>query len=218
MELLHPVKTRGALDTIAFLSQKGGGGKTTLAVHCAVAALADGSRVAIIDTDPQGTATRWGQERKADTPAVAKATAQQLDDVLAAARHDVMTYCLIDSAPHATPSASRVAAAADFIIVPVRPTAFDLAAVPATMAIIQASGKRAAFVLSACPTRSAETAEATDVLESYGIPVAPAIIHERRAFSRAVATGRAVAEFEPGGKAAQEITELWSWIKSELQK
>ena len=205
------------MKTIAFLSQKGGGGKTTLAVHCAVAAIGKNSRVAVIDTDPQGTATRWGQSRDSDSPAVAKATAQQLDDVLAAARHDNMTYCIIDSAPHASPSASRVAAAADIIIIPVRPTAFDLAAVPATVAIVQAANKPAVFVLSACPTRSPETAEAGDVLASYGFPVAPVIIHERRAFSRAVATGRAVTEFEPTGKAAAEIDALWKWIKGELK-
>ena len=205
------------MKTIAFLSQKGGGGKTTLAVHCAVAAIGKGSRVAVIDTDPQGTATRWGQSRDSDSPAVAKATAQQLDDVLAAARHDNMTYCIIDSAPHATPSASRVASAADLIIIPVRPTAFDLAAVPATVAIVQAANRPAVFVLSACPTRSPETAEAADVLVSYGFPVAPVIIHERRAFSRAVATGRAVTEFEPAGKAAAEIDALWKWIKGELK-
>ena len=205
------------LKTIAFLGQKGGGGKTTLAVHCAVAALGKATRVAIIDTDPQGSATRWGQSRESDTPAIAKATAQQLDDVLAAARHDKMTYCIIDSAPHAAPSASRVAAAADFIIVPVRPTAFDLATVPATVAIIQAAQKRAAFVLSACPTRSPETTEAAEVLATYGFPVCPVLIHERRAFSRAVATGRAVVEFEPAGKAAAEIAALWNWIKGEVK-
>ena len=205
------------MKTIAFLSQKGGGGKTTLAVHCAVAAIGKGSRVAVVDTDPQGTATRWGQSRDSDSPAVAKATAQQLDDVLAAARHDAMTYCIIDSAPHATPSASRVASAADLIIIPVRPTAFDLAAVPATVAIVLAANRPAVFVLSACPTRSPETAEAADVLASYGFPVAPVIIHERRAFSRAVATGRAVTEFEPAGKAAAEIDALWKWIKGELK-
>ena len=205
------------MKTIAFLSQKGGGGKTTLAVHCAVAAIGKGLRVAIIDTDPQGTATRWGQSRESNSPAVAKATAQQLDDVLTAARHDKMTYCIIDSAPHASPSASRVAAAADIIVIPVRPTAFDLAAVPATVAIVQAAKKPAAFVLSACPTRSPEIGEVADVLASYGFSVAPVIIHERRAFSRAVATGRAVAEFEPAGKAAAEIEALWKWIKGELK-
>ena len=84
-------------------------------------------------------------------------------------------------------------------------------------AIINAAKKPAVFVLSACPTRSAETAEAADVLASFGLTVCPVIIHERRAFSRAVATGRAVAEFEPSGKAAAEIAELWKWIKGELK-
>ena len=205
------------MKTIAFLSQKGGGGKTTLAVHCAVAAIGKGARVAVIDTDPQGTATSWGRSRESDTPAVAKATAQQLDDVMAAARHDKMTYCIIDSAPHAAPSASRVAAAADLIIIPVRPTAFDLAAVPATVAIARAANKPAVFVLSACPIRSPETVEAVDVLASHGLRVVPVIIHERRAFSRAVATGRAVSEFEPAGKAAAEINALWKWIKGEIK-
>lgn len=205
------------MKTIAFLGQKGGGGKTTLTVHCAVAALADGARVAIVDTDPQGSAAGWGAARESDAPVVAKATAQELSDVMTAARHDAMTYLIIDSAPHAAPSAARVAAAADYIFIPVRPNAFDLAAIPATVAIIQASGKPAAFILSACPTRSADASEAADVLASYGLPVAPVIIHERRAFARAVISGRAVAEFEPAGKAAQEITDLWKWIKGELK-
>lgn len=204
------------MKTISFLSQKGGGGKTTLAVHCAVAAIGKSARVAVIDTDPQGTATRWGQTRESDRPTVAKATAQQLDDVLTAARHDNMTYCIIDSAPHAAPSASRVAAAADLIVIPVRPTAFDLAAVPATVAIVKASNKPAVFVLSACPIRSLEVAEAADMLAGFELPVSPVIIHERRAFSRAVATGHAVAEFEPKGKAAAEIDALWKWIKGQL--
>lgn len=206
------------MKTIAFLSQKGGGGKSTLTVHCAVAAHAERASVAIIDTDPQGTTTRWGQQREAESPVVAKATAQQLDDVLAAAKGDNIKYCIIDSAPHAAPAASRVAVAADLILIPVRPTAFDLSAVPATVEIVRAAGKPAFFVLSACPTRSPETAEASDVLQSYGIQVAPVIIHERRAFARAVASGRAVAEFEPNGKAAAEIANLWKWIKKELKK
>lgn len=205
------------MKTIAFMGQKGGGGKSTLAVHCAVAATGKTTRVAVIDTDPQGTATTWGQLRTSDTPAVAKATAQQLDDVLTAARHDNIAYCFIDSAPHAAPSASRVAAAADLILIPIRPTVFDLATVPKTVAIVQAANKPAAFILSACSPRSPEIAEATEALASYGFPVCPVHIHERRAFSRAVATGRAVAEFEPTGKAAAEINDLWKWIKGELK-
>jgi chromosome partitioning protein len=54
------------------------------------------------------------------------------------------------------------------------------------------------------------------VLEGFGIPVAPVEITDRRAFARAVATGRAVTEFDSGGKAAEEIRSLWQWIKEQL--
>lgn len=204
------------MKTIAFLGQKGGGGKTTLTCHCAVEAGREGATVAVVDTDPQGSCAGWGVARQEATPIIAKAAAQDLGEVMAAGRHDGMTYLMIDSAPHAAPAAARVAAAADLIVVPVRPNAFDLAAIPATMEIIKASGKPAVFVLSACPTRSNDAAEAADVLSSYGLPVAPVHIHERRAYARAVISGRAVAEFEPTGKAAQEIATLWKWIKEQL--
>lgn len=204
------------MKTIAYLTQKGGSGKTTLAVHSAVEAVRDRQRVAIIDTDPQQSATVWSESRESEVPVVATASAQQLETVLTAARHDGMTLCIIDAAPHAAPEASRVAKAADLVLIPVRPTAFDLAAVGKTVDIVRAAGRRAAFVLSACPFRSPEIVEAREVLKGYGLPVCPVDIIERRSFSRAVASGRAVAEFEPDGKAAGEIRDLWKWIKKEL--
>jgi hypothetical protein len=72
------------------------------------------------------------------------------------------------------------------------------------------------FVLSACPFRAPEIAETRTVLEGFGLPIAPVAITDRRAFARAVATGRAVTEFESEGKAAEEIRELWHWLKREL--
>jgi chromosome partitioning protein len=105
---------------------------------------------------------------------------------------------------------------ADLIVVPVRPTAFDLAAAQGVVAIINAAKAHAVFVLSACPLRAPEIAETRGVLTSYGMPIAPAEIADRRAFARAVATGRAVTEFESDGKAAAEIRELWAWLADQL--
>jgi chromosome partitioning protein len=68
------------MHTLAFLSQKGGSGKTTLAVHIAVAAQEDGERVVIIDTDLQKSATTWSDARQSDTPAVAPVAAAVLND------------------------------------------------------------------------------------------------------------------------------------------
>lgn len=204
------------MKTLAFLSQKGGSGKTTLAVHTAVAALEAGERVAVVDTDIQRSATTWSEARSAQTPIVATAAAADLSAVMEAARHDAMTLCIIDTAPHAAPDATRIAQAVDLVVIPCRPTAFDLAAAGSAVEIVKAARARAVFVLSACPFRSPEIAETRAVLEGYGLPVAPPEITDRRAFARAVATGRAVTEFESDGKAAQEIRNLWNWIKEQL--
>jgi chromosome partitioning protein len=205
------------MKTLAFLSQKGGSGKTTLAVHAAVAAIESGERVVVVDTDIQRSATTWSEARSAQTPVVATAAAADLDAVMTAARHDAMTLCIVDTAPHAAPDAARIARAVDLVIIPCRPTAFDLAAAGSAIEIVKAARARAVFVLSACPFRSPEIAETRAVLESYGFPVAPPEITDRRAFARAVATGRAVTEFETDGKAAQEIRILWNWLKEQLQ-
>jgi chromosome partitioning protein len=205
------------MKTIAFLSQKGGSGKTTLAVHTAVAAQESGERVVVVDTDMQKSAATWSGARQDKTPAVVPVAATSLNDVMKAARHDAMTLCIIDTAPHAAPDAARVVGAADLVVIPCRPTAFDLAAVGAAVEIVKAASARAVFVLSACPFRAPEIGETRAVLERFGISVAPVEITDRRAFSRAVATGRAVTEFDSDGKAAEEIRDLWNWIKEQLQ-
>ena len=205
------------MKTLAFLSQKGCSGKTTLAVHAAVAAHEDGERVVIVDTDIQRSATTWSEAREAVAPQVAPVAAAELDAVMTAARHDAMTLCIIDTAPHAAPDAARVVRAADLVVIPCRPTAFDLAAAGSAVEIVKAAKVRAVFVLSACPFRSPEIAETRAVLAGYGLPVAPVEITDRRAFARAVATGRAVTEFEDHGKAAEEIRALWKWLKEQMQ-
>jgi chromosome partitioning protein len=204
------------MKTLVFLSQKGGSGKTTLAVHTAVAAQEDGARVVVVDTDPQRSAFAWSESRTDETPAVAPVAAAALDDVMAAARHDVMTLCIIDTAPHATPDAARAVRLADLVVIPCRPTAFDLAAAPAAVDIVRAAGVPAVFVLSACPFRAPEILETRRVLEGLGLPVCAVEITDRRAFARAVATGRAVTEFDSHGKAAEEIRALWHSIKEQI--
>lgn len=204
------------MKILAFQSQKGGSGKTTLAVHVAVAAQEDGERVVIIDTDPQRSAKTWAEARASENPPVAATSATMLDNVMAAARHDAMTLCIIDSAPHAAPDAAKISRTADLVAIPCRPTAFDLAAAGNAAEIVRAAGARAVFVLSACPFRAPEIAEAREVLATHGLAISPVEITDRRAFARAVATGRAVTEFEGEGKAAEEIRALWHWLKEKL--
>jgi len=206
----------GVVKVIAFLSQKGGAGKTTLAVHTAVAAYEAGLGVVLIDTDPQKSATVWGEARQEEGPVVATADVSELRRVLDAARSEGMGLAIIDAAPHAAPAAASIARAADLIAIPCRPTAFDLAAVEGAVRIAKAAGVKAAFILSACPFRAPEIAETRDALGTFGLLVSPVEITDRRAFARAVASGRAVTEFETDGKAAGEIRALWSWLQEQM--
>ena len=206
------------MNVIAFLSQKGGSGKTTLSVHTAVAAEATGERVCVIDADPQESATAWANAREAGTPIVATAQAGELDAALRAAEGEGMTLAVVDAPPHAAPAAGQIARRSELVLIPVRPSAFDLAAVPAAVEIVAAAKVRGAFVLSACPFRAPEIGETRAALEAYGLPIVPGEITDRRAFARAVTTGSAVTEFEAEGKAAEEIRALWAWIKDTLER
>jgi len=211
------MKTSTDMKTLTFFSQKGGSGKTTLAVHTAVAAQERGERVALMDVDPQKSTATWGSARRDETPTIITVGAAELDDAMKAARHDAMTLCILDTAPHAAPDAARAAKVADLVVIPCRPTAFDVAAAPAAVEIVKAAGKPAVFVLSACPFRAREIAETRELLKAHGLPIAPVEITDRRAFARAVATGRAVTEFDSEGKAAKEIRSLWKWIKEQMK-
>jgi chromosome partitioning protein len=170
----------------------------------------------IIDTDPQQSAMTWAEARNSDSPPVARISAAEIDKVLQAARDEQITLAVVDTAPHATPDASKVARIADLVVIPVRPSAFDIAVAGNAVQIAQAVGAKTVFVLSACPFRSPEIAETRELLAGYGLPIAPIEITERRAFARAVASGRAVTEFENNGKAAEEIRALWLWLKEQM--
>ena len=128
------------------------------------------------------------------------------------------TLIVIDSPPHFRPGVDILASAADFLLIPCRPSAFDLAAIATSTQIAKAAKKPGAFILNACESRAPEVDKAKEFLKPHGFPIAPVNIGNRRAFSRAIITGSAVTEFEPKGKAAQEITQLWQWIAKQIGK
>src|SRR5690606_14004180 len=128
---------------------------------------ADGERVCVIDADPQESATAWASAREAQTPIVATAQAGDLGAALGAAKSEGMSLVVVDSPPHAAPAASQIARRAELVLIPVRPSAFDLAAVPAAVEIVRAAKVRGAFILSACPFRAPEIGETRAALEAY---------------------------------------------------
>ena len=120
--------------TVSIVSQKGGAGKTTLAVHLATAAQQAGLTVAVIDLDPQATARRWG-EKRGRAPEVVSDHAIRLPALLQAARTNGADLVFVDTAPNADQAALGAARAADLILIPCRPSAFDLEAVEATLTL-----------------------------------------------------------------------------------
>ena len=204
------------MRSLAFLSQKGGSGKTTLAVHIAVTVGQKREKVILIDTDPQASASVWGQARGVKEPHVIKATAVGTRALMEEAQTQGSSFAVIDTAPHTISGIDVIAAAVDYLLIPCRPSVFDLAAIESSVKIAKAARKPAAFVLNACAARGPEVEQAKEVLARHGYPVAPVTIGDRKAFARAILSGEAVTEFEPEGKAAHEITALWRWVKKHM--
>ena len=205
---------------ITFVTQKGGAGKTTLAVNCAVAAEKKKKKVLILDLDPQASAEGWYQDREMETPLLVRLESWSLPDAIAKAKTAGFDYVMIDTPGRDEPSTTAAIRAADFCIIPCRPTPTDLKATPPTVATIStASAKVAVFVADAgAAMRAGETVREAEVgLGMLGI-VCPIRIVARTAYQDAHGSGLGVVEFEPEGKAAEEIEQLWIWITKKMEK
>ena len=200
------------MKTIAIVSRKGGAGKTTIAVHLAVAAKTHGIATALFDLDPQASAALWADHRGELIPAVVPAQAPRLPSLLSQARSNEADLVIIDTAPHAGGIASDAAAHADAILIPCRPSAFDLDAIGASVRLAQAAGKDAFVIINAAPVRGVETTEAIEAISSAGVEVCPVVIHHRKSFASRIHEGRTAQEIEPRGKAAVEIRNLLLWL------
>ena len=200
------------MKIVAIISQKGGAGKTTLAVHLATAASNAGHTAAVIDLDPQGTATSWSDRRAEQTPEVISGQAVRIPALVAAARQNGADFLILDTAPNADQTASLAARAADLVLIPCRPATFDLEAIETTLLLTKAAGKPAYVVLNAVPPRSSIGREAAEGLAARETKVAPHQLTHRAAFTHGVIDGRTAQEFEPQGKAAEEVQALYLWL------
>lgn len=196
------------MQVIALISQKGGVGKSTLAVHLATEANAQGQRVLLLDLDPQGSAMEWANRRGDNPPDVSGANPASISKEIERARGDGYNLIVIDTAPHADHAALQAARAADLVAIPCRPSTFDIAAIAATLDLCKLANKQAVVVLNAAPIRSRVTREAEEAIVEKGGTVSPVVIHQRVAYQHCMITGQTAAEFEPGGAAAEEITRL----------
>jgi len=206
------------MKTLAVLSRKGGAGKTTVALHLAVAAR---RRTVILDADPQQSAADWWRSRQAETPELIEGGVGQLAEIKQAAAADGVELLVVDTRPSAEDDALEAARAADLVLIVVKPTILDLRAVAATVDTVTAAGAKAVFVINQAPAgrggfEASIVQEAAEALAGYGVPVCPVILHNRASYHAALIDGRAVIEAEPDGKAAKEIGALWGYVESKL--
>jgi chromosome partitioning protein len=199
-------------QTLLVTSMKGGSGKSLLSVHLLVAARSSGMTSVLCDADvQQGTALAW-QKMRGTNDDVRRVNAAELAGII---KQNTVDLIIVDSAPRADSDVARMAALANFILIPVRPALPDIAAAERAVAIAKAARRPFATVINAAYSRAPETDEARQVLSKLG-EVAPVDIYNRVAFARALGAGEAVTEFEPTGKAAQEINDLWSYLRKHL--
>ena len=207
------------MATIAIISQKGGAGKTTLAIHLAAAAHEAGRVALIVDTDPQATASQWAAWREDRAPEVIDSPPPRLAAKVAAARAQGAELIVIDTPPHADSAARAAMELADLVLIPCRPSAFDLAAIQTTAKLVQLLRKPAFVVFTAgAPNAPRMYEEAGELVAGYGTPAAPVLIADRAAYRHASAQGATVMELEPAGRAADDVRRLYAWICRQLDK
>lgn len=199
------------ITTIANL--KGGVGKSTTTIHLATAAQLAGISTAIIDVDPdQQAAAKWSDSRPAERPAVFSAVYSRLPQSIAEAERGGAELIFIDTAAFEQKILTAAVQVAKLILIPCRPTAQDVQYLTATTDVVAAHQKPAAIVLNQVEPRLPETEQARALITKLGLSLAPMYLSKAVAYQRAIAAGLGVTEYEPSGKAAQEVLSLLEWM------
>jgi len=203
--------------TVALIAQKGGTGKTTLAVSLAVAAGQVGMTSIIIDLDPQATSCNWKDRRKGDSPVVIDAQPARLAAAIAKAAENGVDFVVIDTPARNEQSALAAAKVADLVLIPCRPQAYDLETIPNTKEILTLAGNKPAIViLNAVPPVGDRHEQARELLNRLQVPVCPYTLGHRAVFGDAGAVGQAAQEYDPRGKGAAEILQVYKYTLSTL--
>lgn len=208
------------MPVVAVLNQKGGSGKTTIATNVACAFQREGGSVLLVDSDPQGSARDWNEANEGSVLPVVGLDRETLpkDLVAVSAGYD---WVIIDGAPQIAKLSAAAVRAADFVLIPVQPSPYDIWACADLVDIVAArrevaDGKPlAAFVISRAIKHTKLSREVAQALAAYELPVLKAATTQRVAYPTTAAEGRTVFD-EPDGIAAREVGAIGKELEAML--
>jgi chromosome partitioning protein len=198
---------------VSFLNQKGGVGKTTLAIHVADALSRRKRRVLLVDADPQGSALDWAAARRGDPlfPVAGLPRASIHKELPTLARgYDIV---IIDGPPRVYDVARSAIMASDLVLVPVQPSPYDVWAAKEIIDLMHEAtvfkpDLKSAFTINRKIVNTALGRDVVDALADYPIPVLKTAICQRVALAESAAQGQTVFETAPDNPAGRELLTL----------
>ena len=195
---------------VALLNQKGGVGKTTLAMHLAGELSNGGKQVTVIDADPQGSALDWAAARQSEPLFSVVGFPRATIHKEIAQLGQGYEHIIIDGPPRVTDLARSAIMASDIVVIPVQPSPYDIWAAEEVVKLITEArvykeNIKSVFVVNRKITNTAIGRDVRDALAAYPVHVLNASVAQRVVFAEAAAQGQAIFEIDPAGPAVAEM-------------
>ena len=209
------------MNVVVFASRKGGSGKSTLTAHLAAHVHKSSRPTLLVDCDPQGSLTLWHKLRGTGEPPLRLAS-RSVGHIVERAKEDGVEWVFIDTPPNVSALVVDAIRCATLVVIPARPTVFDLNAVRDTISFARQLRRPYAVVINGAPARRDEmeapiVTQARDSLAALRVPVWGGQITNRGNFVLSLANGQGAREFDPESPATGEIARLWSAIDRSIK-